>query len=198
MKILVAEDDQVALAVIRQALVHLGHEVVAAEDGRAAWGLLQEQPFRLVVSDWDMPREDGLELCRRIRARTDGDYVYFILLTLREASGANRQTAMDAGVDDFLAKPLNETELRLRLHVAGRILRYTTQVRQLEALLPICSCCKKIRDDQNYWQQMETYINERTGTEFSHAICPDCYTRVIVPQLDELKIPRHARPAPPA
>ena len=71
MKILVAEDDQVALAVIRQALVHLGHEVVAAEDGRAAWGLLQEQPLRLVVSDWDMPREDGLELCRRIRARTD-------------------------------------------------------------------------------------------------------------------------------
>lgn len=59
--------------------------------------------------------------------------------------------------------------------------------------MPICSYCKKIRDDQNYWQQMESFINQRTGSEFSHSVCPDCYTRVIVPQLEKL---READPAP--
>jgi YesN/AraC family two-component response regulator len=105
--------------------------------------------------------------------------------------------AAEAGVDDFLTKPLDMSELWTRLRVAERILNYTTQVRQLEELLPICSYCKKIRDDQNYWQQMEGYINERTGSEFSHSICPDCYTRVVLPELDQLKAAQtDPKPAP--
>jgi uncharacterized protein YlaI len=57
----------------------------------------------------------------------------------------------------------------------------------LEAFLPICSYCKKVRDDQNYWQQIEAYINQRTGSEFSHSICPDCYQRVIIPELERIR-----------
>ena len=101
----------------------------------------------MVVSDWSMPQMDGLELCRRIRKAAGPDYTYFILLTARDASGENQQAAADAGVDDFLTKPLNFDELWNRLRVAERILRYATQVRQLEEMLPICSYCKKIRDD---------------------------------------------------
>ncbi len=184
MKILAVEDDKVALAVLRQALGHLGHDIVEAIDGTEAWTRLQQEPVRVVVSDWEMPAADGLELCRRIRARTNSEYVYFILLTGRDASDANQQEAMEAGVDDFLTKPLNLKELRIRLRVAERILRYATQVRLLEELLPICSYCKKIRDDQNYWQQMEGYINQRTGSEFSHSVCPDCFKNVVLPELD--------------
>lgn len=187
MRILAVEDDKVALTVIRQALLRLGHEVLEAGDGREAWKILQREPVRVIVSDWQMPEADGLELCRRIRKRTNSEYVYFILLTALDATEENQQSAMDAGVDDFLSKPLDLLELRMRLRVAERILHYTTQVRQLEELLPICSYCKKIRDDQNYWQQMEGYINERTGSEFSHSVCPDCYTRVVVPELEEIK-----------
>lgn len=187
MRILAVEDDKVALTVIRQALILLGHEVLEARDGKEAWKILQREPVRVIVSDWEMPEADGLELCRRIRSRLKSEYVYFILLTARDASEANQQSAMEAGVDDFLSKPLDVLELRMRLRVAERILRYTTQVRQLEELLPICSYCKKIRDDQNYWQQMEGYINERTGSEFSHSVCPDCYQRVIVPELEQIK-----------
>jgi DNA-binding response OmpR family regulator len=186
-KILAVEDDKLALTVLRRALVQLGHEVIEAKDGHEAWALLQREPVRVVVSDWEMPGADGLELCRRIRARLNAEYAYFILLTGHDASEANQQNAMDAGVDDFLTKPLDLLELRMRLRTAERILRYTTQVRQLEELLPICSYCKKIRDDKNYWQQMEGYINERTGSEFSHSVCPDCYQRVIVPELEKLK-----------
>jgi DNA-binding response OmpR family regulator len=186
-KILAVEDDAVSRAVLRQALRKLGHEVVEAANGDAAWKLLAKDPVRVVVSDWAMPQMDGLELCRHIRDAEKVDYTYFILLTGRDASGENQQAAADAGVDDFLTKPLHFEELWNRLRVAERILHYATQVRQLEEMLPICSYCKKIRDDQNYWQQIEGYINERTGSEFSHSICPDCYQRVVVPELEKLR-----------
>ena len=186
-KILAAEDDPVARAVLRQALLRLGHDVIEARDGEEAWAQFEREPVRVVVSDWLMPRLDGLDLCRRVRARLGGEYVYFILLTSSDASEDNQRTAADAGVDDFLTKPLDLGELWPRLRVAERILRYTTQVRQLEEMMPICTYCKKIRDDHNYWQQIESYINERTGSEFSHSVCPDCYQRVILPQLEKIR-----------
>ena len=173
---------------LRQALKRLGHETVEAADGDAAWELLNAtEGVRVVVSDWTMPNSDGLELCRKVRERSQGDYIYFILLTGRDATEDNQMKAGDAGVDDFLTKPLDLSELWTRLRVAERILRYTTQVRQLEEMLPICSYCKKIRDDQNYWQQIEGYISERTGTDFSHSVCPDCYQRVVMPEIAQLK-----------
>lgn len=194
MKILAVEDDAVSRAVLRKALRRLKHDVLEAVDGEDAWVKLQTEPVRVVVSDWMMPRADGLDLCRRIRAQRGKDYTYFILLTSRDATEENQRAAADAGVDDFLTKPLDLPELWTRLRVAERILHYTTQVRQLEELLPICSYCKKIRDDQNYWQQMEGYINERTGSEFSHSVCPDCYTRVVIPELEQVKAAYAAKP----
>jgi CheY-like chemotaxis protein len=188
-RILAVEDDAVSRAVLRQALRKLGHEVIETANGEAAWKLVTKDHVRVVVSDWAMPHMDGLELCRRIRQAAGADYTYFILLTARDATGENQRAAADAGVDDFLTKPLDVEELWNRLRVAERILRYATQVRQLEEMLPICSYCKKIRDDQNYWQQIEGYINERTGSEFSHSICPDCYQRVVIPELEKLKHP---------
>ena len=187
MKILAVEDDPVALAVLRQALRRLGHDCIEAGDGQTAWERLQNEPVRVVVSDWLMPRVDGLELCRLIRGRAGAEYTYFILLTGNDATADNQRSAADAGVDDFLTKPLNFEELWMRLRVAERILRFATQVQQLEEMLPICSYCKKIRDDKNYWQQIEGYINQRTGSEFSHSVCPDCYNRVVLPELEKLK-----------
>jgi len=187
LKILAVEDDLVARKILVQALHRLGHEVTEASDGAEALRILQRDPVRVIVSDWLMPEMDGLELCRRIRGRVNVEYSYFVLLTSRTADHANQREAIEAGVDDFLTKPLDLQELWMRLRVAERILRYATQVQQLEAFLPICSYCKKVRDDHNYWQQIEAYINQRTGSEFSHSICPDCYNRVIVPELERLR-----------
>jgi CheY-like chemotaxis protein len=194
MKILAVEDDPVAQAVLVRTLSKLGHEVVTVADGSTALETLAADPVRVVVSDWVMPGLDGLELCRRVRARAGTDYVYFILLTGKLPSEDNQREAIEAGVDDFLRKPLVTQEIWMRLHVAERILLYATQVRQLEAFLPICGYCKKVRDDRNYWQQIESYINARTGTDFSHSVCPDCYTRIIVPELEKLG---HKTDAPP-
>jgi phosphoserine phosphatase RsbU/P len=74
----------------------------------------------------------------------------------------------------------------MRLHVAERILGFTAQVKQLESFLPVCSYCKKVRDDKNYWSQVEDYLNRRVGTRFSHGICPDCYKNIMAPQLERL------------
>lgn len=176
--------------------------MVEARDGAEALRVLAKEPVRLIVSDWMMPELDGLGLCRAVRERLNADYVYFILLTGQQADVDNQREAIEAGVDDFLTKPLDVQEIWMRLRVAERILRYATEVRQLEAFLPICGYCKKVRDDQNYWQQIESYINERTGTDFSHSVCPDCYQRVVMPELEKLRAgaaenAANATPPPP-
>lgn len=187
MRILTVEDDPVARRVLKQALRKLGHEVIEAEDGEMALDVLSKENVRVIVSDWVMPNLDGLEFCKAVRARSDEDYVYFILLTSTTATTDNEREAADAGVDDFLSKPLDVNELWMRLRVAERILQFATQVRTLEAFLPICSYCKKVREDSNYWTQIESYINTRTGTDFSHSVCPDCYARVVLPELEKMK-----------
>jgi sigma-B regulation protein RsbU (phosphoserine phosphatase) len=187
MKVLAIEDDNMSMAILRRALERLGHTVISARDGEEGWSAWLREKTRVVVSDWQMPRLDGLRLCRRFRAQEGRDYVYFILLTAAGATVQNRRAAAEAGVDDFLTKPIDMSRLWMRLRVAERILKFTTQVHRLEEMMPMCSYCKKIRDDQNYWQQIESYINERTGTEISHSVCPECYQRVVVPELARLR-----------
>jgi DNA-binding response OmpR family regulator len=175
MKILIAEDDPVASRILSLTLEQVGHEAIVLPNGAAAWDHFVKDPVRLVVSDWMMPELDGLQFCRRIRERMGSDYTYFILLTANHAGRDNLALAMEAGIDDFLQKPVDREAVWMRLRVAERILKFTRQIRQLGELLPICSYCKKIRDDGAYWQQFEAYIQEHTGSHFSHGVCPDCF-----------------------
>ena len=179
MKILIAEDDPVSVKILQFTLEHYGHEVVAAADGEEAWQIFDRDPVRVVVSDWMMPKVDGLELCQKVRSRPKTDYTYFILLTAINTGRENLRKAMDAGIDDFLTKPLDREAVLMRLRVAERILEFTTQIRQLKELIPICMYCKRVRDDQDYWQQVESYIHAHTGSNFSHGICPECFNKQI-------------------
>ena len=76
----------------------------------------------------------------------------------------------------------------MRLHVAMRIVEYAKQVKQLKKFIPICSYCKKTRDDRDYWDQLEQYIQTHTGAQFSHGVCPDCFERHVVPEMTEFGI----------
>jgi CheY-like chemotaxis protein len=105
MKVLIAEDDRTSRALLQGSLLKLGYEVVETASGAAAWEALNRTNARIVVSDWVMPDLDGLELCRRVRARKGAPYVYFILLTGKMLGAGHYAEAMEEGVDDFLTKP---------------------------------------------------------------------------------------------
>src|ERR1700709_742288 len=121
MKILIAEDDPVSVKILQFTLEHYGHEVVTASDGTEAWEAFDREPVRVIVSDWMMPGLDGLELCQRVRDRPQTPHTYFILLTAAHTGPDDYSAAMDAGVDDFLTKPLDRETIRTRLRVAERI-----------------------------------------------------------------------------
>jgi len=178
-KILIAEDDTVSRERLKFTLARYGHETEAYANGAEAWEALQASQARVIISDWMMPGMDGLELCRAVRERRGHDYVYFILITALRTENIDYDNAVAAGVDDFLIKPIDPDAIWRRLYVAERILNFTVQIRQLKDLIPICMYCKKIRNDRDYWQNIENYIHEATGSDFSHGICPDCYDRCL-------------------
>lgn len=186
MKVLLVEDDAVQRMAISAILRKLSVDVTVRKCGAEALTALADPELQVVVSDWTMPGMDGLELCRHIRALPREHYTYFILLTANLPTVANQEAAFAAGVDDFLSKPVKADEIRLRFHVAERIIGFASKVAKLESFLPICGYCKKVRDDANYWQKIEHYIHERTGTNFTHSVCPECYDRVVRPQMAAL------------
>ena len=121
MKILIAEDDAVSRMILQRAVEKSGHECLAAEDGERAWELYRETPeVDAIISDWMMPGMDGLELCRRVRAKEQEGYIYFIFLTaLRDRE--HLLMGLEAGADDYLSKPLDSDELQVRLISARRV-----------------------------------------------------------------------------
>jgi sigma-B regulation protein RsbU (phosphoserine phosphatase) len=183
MKILIAEDERISRLLLETTLISSGFTVTATEDGAKAWAEFQREHYAVVISDLFMPEMDGHELSRRIREANREEYTYLILLT-SVGNKADYFSAMDAGVDDFLTKPLDVDLLLARLRVAERILSLHQRAQQLERLLPICSYCKKIRDEGNHWQQLESYMTQVTEFKFSHSICPCCYESIVNPDLE--------------
>lgn len=122
MRILLAEDDRFVAHVLRRALQNMGHEVTIVANGEEAWERLQRREYRVVISDWVMPRMDGIELCKRIRRDLPANpYTYVIMLSARNAR-AHRLEGLSAGVDEFLTKPVDEEELHARLGTAQRLI----------------------------------------------------------------------------
>lgn len=133
MRILIADDDAISLEILENALVKAGYDVVAVADGQAALDTLRSQAVRLVISDWDMPGLNGLELCRAVRTEDLGGYTYFILLTARNSS-AEIVEGLSAGADDFVAKPFNAAELVVRVRSGERVLGLETREMVIFAL----------------------------------------------------------------
>jgi two-component system cell cycle response regulator len=137
MRILIAEDDPVSALVLRRTLEKRGYDVVVAHHGVEAMELLESGEFRLLILDWMMPEMDGVEVCRRLRARQEQPYCYVIFLTAKQTR-EDRLEALGAGADDFLSKPLDPAELMARIRVAERLLGMQEQLRtraeQIEAL----------------------------------------------------------------
>ena len=197
MRILIADDDPVSRRVLEATLVKAGYEVAVAGDGLEAVRALQrDDPPPLAILDWMMPGVDGVEVCRTVRKKRTPTPPYLILLTARGRS-EDIVAGLRGGADDYLTKPFDGEELRARVEVGARVVTLQqgladrmraledalARVKQLQGLLPICAWCKKVRNDQNYWQTVEGYVTEHTEARFSHSICPECREKYVTPEI---------------
>jgi sigma-B regulation protein RsbU (phosphoserine phosphatase) len=206
LRVLIAEDDAVSRRILETLLRKWGYEVTTTLDGDAAWEVLQEPNApSLAILDIMMPGIDGLELCRRLRRSASSVPPYIILLTANQGV-REIVKGIEAGADDYLTKPYDRDELRVRVQVGARIIELQknlaervqqleaalNHVKQLQGILPICSYCKKIRNDLNYWQNVESYVSDHSQAEFSHGICPSCYETTVKPQLKSFQTSQSA------
>lgn len=137
MRIAIVDDDLISRQILKTSLNRFGHEVVEAPDGEAAWELIQESNPRFIITDWLMPRMDGLELIRNIRAAGQKNYTYIIIISGKEDKN-DVVTGLEAGADDYLVKPFDVFELRARVSIGVRILELETDLKiardQMEAM----------------------------------------------------------------
>lgn len=126
MKVLIVDDSRVALNLVEETLTAAGYDVIQALDGSEAWEIMKQGHIRLVITDWDMPKMDGIELCKKIRSADFPGYIYIIILTSHDRK-QDVLMGLSAGADDYIAKPFDQSELRLRLQIGERILSLETR-----------------------------------------------------------------------
>jgi phosphoserine phosphatase RsbU/P len=204
-KALIADDDRVAREIVARTLARWKFETKSVVDGAEAWKYLQRADGpTLAILDWMMPALNGPEVCRLVRDERPMANVHLILLTALE-SRSDVVAGLDAGAHDYIVKPCDPDELRARVQVGVRVLTLQerladrvaklevalSQVKQLQGLLPICSYCKRIRGDDQYWQSVETYFAEHTDAQFSHGICPPCFEKA-QQEIDDYNRNRHS------
>ncbi len=122
MRILIAEDERITRATLVRHLEGWGHSVTATEDGEKAWEQFQAGGFDIVITDWEMPLLSGLELVKRVRESAAANYVYVLMLTSR-TDKTDIVTGIEAGADDFISKPFDREELRVRVLAGERVVR---------------------------------------------------------------------------
>ena len=191
MRVLIADDDLTYCRMLEALLCKWGYDPIVTCDGEQAWQIMQgpEAP-QLAILDWMMPGKDGVDICRQVRQASPSKSTYIILITAKGRK-EDMVSGLDSGADDYITKPFESEEFRARVQAGARILNLQMaladrvqelqealeQIRTLQGVLPICMYCKKIRDDQNYWQQVETYVSQHSQAEFSHGLCPECFEK---------------------
>jgi len=206
--ILIVDDLEANVSLLTQMLSGAGYVAISStNDPREVCELHRKNRYSLILLDLQMPGLDGFQVMEALKTVETGSYLPVLVQT---SQPNHRLRALKAGAKDFVSKPFDLAEVLLRVHnmLEVRLLHRSAeirreqaeartrelshalaQVKELNALLPICSYCKKIRDDQDYWKSVETYISEHTDSKFSHGICPDCYDEHIKPQFEQLGIP---------
>ncbi|MBF0496540.1 MAG: response regulator [Deltaproteobacteria bacterium] len=185
--ILIVDDVPMNLQVLGNILSQENYQIAVATNGRQALSLTENVTPDLILLDVVMPEVDGFEVCRILKSDDRTADIPIIFLTAKSES-EDIVKGFELGAVDYLTKPFSTPELlaRVRTHLElkkskdlqneliARLKDALTQVKQLTGLIPICSHCKRIRDDAGYWQQVEAYIARYSEAQFSHSICPEC------------------------
>lgn len=187
MKILIVDDIPENISALAIALESEGFDIKTAAGGEQALQLVHHDSPDLILLDIRMNGIDGFETCLALKKSDATKDIPVIFLTVSKETEAVVKGFACGGVD-YIAKPFRQEEVcaRVRTHLylralvkekeklIGELKEALAKVKTLSGLLPICSSCKKIRDDKGYWNQIETYIRERSEADFTHGICPKC------------------------
>jgi DNA-binding response OmpR family regulator len=164
--ILIVDDEPTNIQLLGNILKTNGYDVEFATDGGTALDWLHNKGFDLVLLDIMMPGMNGYKVCEQMKADTRTAHIPVIFLTAKTET-EDIVKAFDAGGADYVTKPFNPPELlaRIKTHV---------EIKTLRGLIPICSNCRKVRDEKGLWEQLEAYVERHSGTKFSHSLCEKC------------------------
>jgi len=201
--VLYVEDESLTRAVFARILERKVRCLFQAENGEEGLELFKKYRPDIVISDVRMPVMDGIEMSRKIKCLDDNAK---IILTTAHSDASVLLNSIDAGIDKYILKPVDvdvlfsamdscmgtimlerkiQEQNREKDELISKLQDALDNIKKLSGLLPICSSCKKIRDDKGYWNQIEQYISEHSEAEFSHGICPDCVKK-LYPQYKHL------------
>lgn len=177
------DDQPTNLKVLLSFLQAHNFQIYIADSGLRALKVLSKVSPDIILLDVMMPELDGFETCRRIKANEELAGIPVIFMTALD-SVEDKLVGFNAGGVDYITKPFQQIEVlaRLKTHIMLRkkeqeLAKALAEIKTLSGILPICSCCKQIRNDSGYWQQVEEYISEHSGAMFSHGLCPECYQK---------------------
>ena len=187
-RILIADDDQDVLYATSRIVKSGGYEVLNASTGSECLETARRQRPDLILLDVMLPDAEGTEICRQIKADPVLRGTFVVLISGKKTASDERADGLNFGADGYIVRPISNRELLAWVNALVRILKAERErdrliseltealakVKTLSGMLPICSHCKKIRDDKGYWNHVETYIRQHSEVEFSHGICPEC------------------------
>jgi PleD family two-component response regulator len=191
-KVLIVDDDPDVLSGTSRILRTAGFQVQTASTGAQCLASAKENRPDIILLDVILPDVEGLKLCRQIKEDHFFKGVYVILISGMRTASAEQADGLDVGADGYITRPVSNRELISRINAMVRILTAERErdkliieleaalarIKTLSGFLPICSYCKKIRDDRGYWNQIEAYIRDHSEAEFTHGICPDCMNKL--------------------
>lgn len=203
--ILYVEDEQVTRSAVARMLKRRVLTVYEAENGREGLDLYKQHSPDVVISDIRMPVMDGMEMSKEIKALDKNSK---IILTTAHSDASILINSIEVGIDKYIMKPLDMASLFSSVEkcaenillekkiqqqnnekddLIAKLQDALANIKKLSGLLPICSSCKKIRDDKGYWQQIESYIREHSEAQFSHGLCPDCLKKLYPNLIQDLQ-----------
>jgi DNA-binding response OmpR family regulator len=206
-RILVTDDDPVLLELMTSVLSTGGYEVIEASTGQACLDAVREHHPDLVLLDVILPDMTGIQVCSLIKADGEMKDIIVILMSGVQVSSEFQANGLNVGADGYIARPVSNKELLARVRSMMRLKRAEdglrekekqqekliqdlekafAEIKTLKGFIPICASCKKIRDDEGFWKQLEAYITEHTNAVFSHGLCPEC-ARTLYPQYVKTK-----------
>lgn len=193
--VLLVTDNPEILRLSSEILRKAGYTVLEATTGKECLGSVNTNLPDLVVLDTTLPDMTGNEVCRRIKNDERWEDIFVILASESRVSSERQAEGLDSGADAYIILPISNKEFLARVHAGERIksaedalrekereqeelvvqLREAlSEIKTLKGFIPICASCKKIRDDEGYWDQLEAYISKHTDAKFTHGLCPEC------------------------